>query len=186
MKFLCNLLHPVYCLIDSVPELPYFFLAMLFVFTETADKARHVLALLLIYVSVGLAVGIAMKCLLKTERPKERYRIYVIGYDIPSLHTVIAVGLVFFAYFLNPVYSLLLAPVALLYMHSRICLGYHTKTAVVVGAITGAVVGSAAGSLLWKIDIPEGIETLFIILVLTIPLLATYLRILNQRRMRQC
>jgi membrane-associated phospholipid phosphatase len=180
-----KLVHNIYCLIDSVPELPYFILALAFVFTETVDKARHVLAVVFIYVILALAAGILVKYISRSERPKERYRMFLIEYDVPSLHTLIAVGLVFFAYFINPLYSLLLTPIGLLYMRSRVCLGFHTKKAVVVGAWIGALVGFATGYLLWKITLSEWVELLFVILVLIIPLFATYLRIVNYRRLNQ-
>ncbi|MCX6695400.1 MAG: phosphatase PAP2 family protein [Candidatus Altiarchaeota archaeon] len=179
-----DLAYNVYRIIDSIPEFPYFLLAIVFVFTEPSEKSMHVLSMLFIYVFLALAVGIIVKYLLKTQRPKERYKLFVIGYDVPSLHTIIAVGLVFFTYFIDPVYSLLLVPLAVVYMHSRVSLGFHTKKAVAVGAFLGVVVGFSTGQLLAHMILPGDIQLFFVMLVLIIPLLATYLRIINYRRLQ--
>ena len=172
----------IYHVIDSVPEFPYSLLSLIFVLTEDLDRSRHVLAVLFIYVLLGLFVGLLVKYVSHTKRPNARYSLPVICYDVPSLHTILSVGLVFFAFFIRPIYSLLLLPVALVYMQSRISLGFHTKTAVFVGAVIGVLVGTATGMMLWKISLSENSEVMLVVLVLIIPLMATYLRIVNYRR----
>jgi len=181
-----KILHSLYCLIDVIPEFPYFLMALFFVFGEDISRARHVLAVLFIYVFLGILSGMLVKYLTKSERPKQHYKISIISYDVPSLHTLISVGLVSFTYFIDPKYAVALVPVGIIYMQSRVSLGYHTRKAVLVGAAMGAAVGFMTGYLLWKITLPEPVEVLFVVLVLSTPLFATYLRVVNYRRFKAC
>jgi len=166
----------LYRLIDSVPEMPYFLLAGVYVLFNPLGSALHVLAVTFFYMLTSLTVGLVLKALFKTVRPVRYACIPMARYDVPSLHTIIAVGGVPYVYFINPAYCLITIPLALLYMYSRVKMSFHTERAVIVGALIGLVIGSLFGLSLWRVDL-SGYEGLFAFLFFLFPVSATLYRL---------
>ncbi len=166
----------IYYVIDRVPELPYFILALVYVASTPTDFTRPVFAVAGLFLVSSLAVGITLKAVLRTERPVEYHCIPAVKYDIPSLHTLLSIGAIVFIYFVEPVYSLVMAPVGVLYMYSRLKLGLHTRKAVYVGAVVGALLGAVFGSLVKMVDLRE-YEMVLATLFFLIPLAATLFRL---------
>lgn len=165
-----------YELIDRVPELPYFALALVYAFNTPVEVARHVFAVAFCFLSASVFVGVLLKCTLKTERPVKYHCLPAVKYDIPSLHTQVSVGAVVFVYFVDPRYCLVLAPIGALYMVSRVKLGLHTRSAVYCGALIGLVMGYLAGQLLGRVDF-GGYDLLLSAAFFATPLSATAFRL---------
>jgi membrane-associated phospholipid phosphatase len=170
----------LYVLIDRVPELPYFVLALFYALSNPLEDSLHVFSVAFLYLSASLAVGLLLKAALKTKRPVDYACIPVAKYDVPSLHTMVSVGAVAFIYFVEPIYSLIMAPVGILYMYSRVKLCFHTKTAVYVGAAVGVAMGAAFGTLLSSVSL-RGFEAIACALFFLVPVSATVFRLRYMR-----
>jgi hypothetical protein len=166
----------IYRVIDCVPEMPYFLLALVYMMFNPFSVAVHVLAVTFFYMLTSLTLGLVLKAILKTARPVKYACIPMARYDVPSLHTIIAVGGVPFTYFINPAYCLITIPLALLYMYSRVKMSLHTVRAVYVGALVGLFVGAVFGFSLWRVDI-RSYEGVFAFLFFVIPLSSTIYRL---------
>jgi membrane-associated phospholipid phosphatase len=166
----------VYYIIERVPEFPYFVFASYYVFTTPLDASRHVFSIGLIYMTFSIFVGLFLKYLLKTKRPKPYSKVNPFCFDVPSLHTMLAFGAVSFTYFVDVSYSIIFVPVSVLYFYSRLKLGFHTKTAIVVGAVVGLLLGVAVGLLLDRVYFSSGVETIMSILFFSLPVLASVFR----------
>ncbi|MBD3387969.1 MAG: phosphatase PAP2 family protein [Candidatus Altiarchaeales archaeon] len=166
----------LYILIDRIPELPYFILSLLFLFTNPMPVSRQVFSSAFMYLLAAIGLGLLLKCLLRTERPREYHCIPIARYDIPSLHTMVSVGAVAFVYFADPVYAIVLAPVSVLYMVSRLKLGLHTRNAVFAGALLGLLVGLSCGSMMWTLDF-KGLEPFLSSMFFITPPAATMFRL---------
>ncbi len=134
----------VYKLIDRVPEMPYFLMALAYAVIEP-ERATQVFPSAFVFLAVTITVGLLMKASLKTQRPVVYPGIPIAKYDVPSLHTAISVGAVSFIYFMEPVFTIVFTPIAFVYMYSRIRLGFHTRLAVYTGVVVGFLAGSAVG-----------------------------------------
>jgi len=176
----------LYYLIDRIPELPYFALAFFYMSYTPPARSMHVFAVAFFYLLTSIALGVALKALLKTERPCEYHCIPAVRYDVPSLHTFISVGAASFVYFVDPLYCLIMVPLGLLYMHSRLKLGLHTKNAVYAGAVLGALTGLFYGLMLYKVSF-GGLEPVYAFLFFLTPVSATLFRFryLRQPRLSQ-
>jgi membrane-associated phospholipid phosphatase len=166
----------LYTVIDKVPELPYFTLALFFIITNPAEISLHVIAWTFFYMLVSLIIGISLKYALKTRRPARYECLPLAKYDIPSLHSMIAAGAIPYSYHIRPEYAYVMAPLSLLYMHSRLRISCHTLKAVLSGAALGLLLGSLFGSAVWQVDL-NGYEGLFTLAFFTIPLSMTVFRI---------
>ncbi|MFH1403692.1 MAG: hypothetical protein ABIH11_05420 [Candidatus Altiarchaeota archaeon] len=169
-------LEKAYYIIDRVPEFPYFLFASYYVFTTPVSTSRHVFSIAFIYMLVSLLLGLGIKHILKTERPRPYGDVKPFCFDIPSIHTSLSLGAVAFTYFVNPVYSILMFPVGVLYFYSRLKLGYHTKKAILVGALIGVVTGIGCGMLLADLYFTERVESYLSVLFFSIPPIASVLR----------
>ncbi|MFH1788659.1 MAG: phosphatase PAP2 family protein [Candidatus Altiarchaeota archaeon] len=163
---------------DKIPELPYFLVALLFVLADAKVEYIHVFSTAFIFLSLALAIGVCLKLLLKTRRPKpykSRYEIF--RYGFPSLHTMISIGALAFVYYIDPLLSLVLAPVGVFYIYARISGGFHTRGDVLGGMIVGVVIGAFSGSLIDELFLPGRVEFLFAFLFFAVPTLTSVARI---------
>lgn len=165
-------------LADKIPEIPYFLVALFFVLADAKREYIHIFSMGFVFMGCALIVGVSLKMLLKTERPnpyKSRYRIF--RYGFPSLHTMISIGAISFVYHIDPLLSLVLAPVGVFYIHTRISGGYHTKEDVLGGMILGVVIGAFTGSLIDELFFPAKLEFLSALLLFAIPVATSVARI---------
>lgn len=132
-------------IIERYPELPYFTLAAYFLAMEGAQNSLRVFSFGFIFISVGMTVGLILKGILRTERPVDYGCFPCAEYDIPSLHTLLSCGAVTYMYFINPIYTLILTPLAIAYMISRVRTRLHTRLAIITGAVIGAPIGAMVG-----------------------------------------
>ncbi len=171
-----SFIHKVYVLIDKVPEFPYFILSSFFVFSMPIEVSRHVFAIAFLYMISSIFLGLAMKMVLKTKRPKPYGKIEPFCFDIPSLHTMVSIGAVAYVFFVDLYYSIVLFPICILYFISRLRLGYHTVNAVLIGAVSGVLVGCFFGLLLDTIFFDMMIESFLSVLFFIIPVFASLFR----------
>ena len=164
-----------YQLIDSLPELPYIILALAYIALYPLERSLHVLATAFIFLLTGLVIGLALKRMIRSERPKKYKGIPIAEYDIPSLHTLLSIGAIAFVYQIERQYTIIFIPLGLIYMVSRVGLGVHTKSAVIFGAAIGMLLGSFFGVAIDGIDY-KGLEGLFTILFFLTPVTATFFR----------
>ena len=105
------------------------------------------------------AFGLVLYKILKKKLVRERPFVGLIGiecvippfdrYSFPSGHTLHAVLFTAIAIHHVPALALILVPFALLVAGSRVVLGLHYPTDVLVGAALGAVVAAASQALFW-------------------------------------
>ncbi|MBU0762855.1 MAG: hypothetical protein KKD39_07495 [Candidatus Altiarchaeota archaeon] len=166
----------LYKLIDRVPEMPYFMMALAYSHLEV-EKALHTFSASFLFLLLSILVGLFLKTLLKTKRPVEYPCIPVARYDIPSLHTLISVGAIPLIYFLDSKYAFFFVPLALVYMYSRLKLGFHSKKAVYLGALAGLVVGVVSGFVLSKMVFGLNESIFLTVSFFMLPLAATVFRL---------
>jgi len=166
----------VYVFIDKFPEMPYFFLAFIYVVLNPLVDYWHFFSVGFLFLSAGLSIGVLLKLIFRTKRPRSHYTFIVLRYGFPSLHSLISVGAVFYVYFVSPILSFILAPVGVLYICSRIKLGYHTKTDVLGGAVLGLFLGCFFGLYGLGIVFPTNVKYFLTLLFFLLPLSATMLR----------
>jgi membrane-associated phospholipid phosphatase len=137
----------LYRIIDVVPAVPYLIIAAAFILLNLSrlPYALHVLAVAFVFVTVAVTVGILMKVIFRTERKMPRYGNSIAKYGFPSIHALTAAGAVAFAYFVDPILSLALVPLAFLYVYSRLRLGVHNEADVFGGIIVGGALGLLFG-----------------------------------------
>jgi membrane-associated phospholipid phosphatase len=173
----------IHLLIDRTPELPYFILAVIYLLGRTDAQSVHVFSMVFLFVMTSLALGLLLKALFKTKRPKRHYDLPALRYDFPSLHSMISIGTIVFVYYVDPSYSLVLVPVGLFYLYSRVKLKAHSVGGCFGGAFIGAALGFLFGSLLDRAYLPEGVEMLLAVLLFCTPLLTTVFRMKYASRM---
>ena len=163
---------------DKVPELPYFVVAVVLVAARPWLDFVHIFSMGFLFLMASLVAGAYLKLAFKTDRPtpyQSRYRTFKYGF--PSLHSMISIGAIVFAYFVYPTLSVILAPVGVFYIYARISGGYHTMQDVVGGAVIGALLGWVIGSRISAVYLPETLETAFACLFFIIPITASIARI---------
>lgn len=170
-------------LIDRSPELPYFILAVIYLLGRADAMSVHVFSTIFLFIMTSLALGLFLKAVFKTKRPRRCYNLPALRYDFPSLHSMISIGTIVLVYFVDASYSVVLVPVGLFYLYSRIKLKAHSLTGVFGGALLGAFTGFLYGILLPALRLPEGVELLFAVLLFCTPLLTTIFRMKYSRRM---
>ena len=111
------------------------------------DEGLRVAAIMLATGAVGLALYKFLKRTFVRERPFIRHAgISLAGapldrYSFPSGHTLHAVAFTWLAVAAFPVLGCVLLPLALAIAASRVVLGLHYPTDVLVGALLGAITG---------------------------------------------
>lgn len=172
----------IHLLIDRSPELPYFILALVYLFGTTAMDAIHVFSTAFLFIVTSLTIGLLLKTCFKTKRPIRHYNLPALRYDFPSLHSMISIGTIVFVYYVNPLYSIVLIPVGLFYLYSRIKLKAHSLKGVIGGALIGGVIGFLFGFSLKDVYLPETLELIFAIMLFCTPLLTTIFRMKYSKR----
>ncbi len=132
-------------IIERYPELPYFIIATYFLAVAGSETALRVFSFGFIFLSAGITIGLLLKGILKTERPREYECFPGAEYDVPSLHTLLSSGAVTYMYYIDPIYMMLLTPLAVLYMISRLRTHVHTTQAVFAGVLIGIPLGIIIG-----------------------------------------
>ncbi|MFH1125585.1 MAG: phosphatase PAP2 family protein [Candidatus Altiarchaeota archaeon] len=173
----------IHLLVDRSPELPYFILAVIYIFGRADPESAHIFSVTFLFVLFSLVVGLALKTCFKTERPKRRYNLPALRYDFPSLHSMISIGMVVFFYYVNPIYAAIFIPVGLFYLYSRIKLKAHSVFGVLGGALLGMLIGFIFGISTDSIRLPETLELFFSIMLFCTPLLTTIFRMKYSERM---
>ena len=162
-------------LIDCYPEIPYYIASLVFLFNHSISEGMMVFSRAFIFISSTLALGLFVKWVLKFKRPRSYTSMPLVSYDTPSLHTMVSVGSCLFAYILKPVYGLLLTPIAVLYMYSRVKLRYHSRSAVYSGLLLGLTLGWSS-RILFEIQVPVKLSYYFSIGFFCLPVFFIYLR----------
>ena len=86
MRFLCEI-------IDKIPEMPYFLLALVYVaINPDVSYLTHVFSTAFFYLTISLTAGMTLKLLLKTKRPTDYSSHMLLKYGFPSLHSLISIG----------------------------------------------------------------------------------------------
>jgi hypothetical protein len=165
----------VWSIIDRVPELPYFLVGFMYLQSE-GYQALNAFSSAFIFLTVCILSGLFLKATLKTTRPIPYPGLSFARYDVPSLHTMVSLGAVPFIYFIEPRYILLFLGISVVYMYSRVKLGFHTKKAVYVGAVMGILVGAATGHTLSDASFHPSVSGLLTFLFFMVPLSATVFR----------
>jgi membrane-associated phospholipid phosphatase len=168
-----------YHIIDKFPDLPYLILAFLYIGYISYSKLElakltHIFSSTLLYVALALAVGIILKGIFRTQRTTpfyatQDYGITVFRYGFPSLHSLASCGAITFCYFIDPMgplLSVLMIPIAMTYIYSRLRIGAHSKTDVVGGAIIGIILGAISGWLILGTKLPDMIEIILSFLMI--------------------
>ncbi|MDD5112281.1 MAG: hypothetical protein PHG85_07035 [Candidatus Altiarchaeota archaeon] len=171
----------IHLLVDRSPELPYFILAVAYLLSMSPD-AVHIFSSAFLFVFTSISVGLLLKICFKMRRPRRHYDIPALCYDFPSLHSMTSVGTIAFVYFVNPRFTVLLLPVGLFYLYSRLKIGVHSMTGVAGGAAIGLVLGSFFGWAMGYVYLPEPVEILFAVLIFCTPLLTAIFRMTYGRR----
>lgn len=164
-------------LVDLVPELPYFILALGYVWTKPRELALHVFSASFMFLFFSLAIGTTLKLVFHRSRPMPRYTNILLKYDFPSLHSLVSIGAIVFVYFIEPLYSIALVPMGAIYVYSRVRIGAHHWSAVLGGAALGLVIGLTAGEYFVGVDLSERTRLLFTGMFFVIPAVATIYRL---------
>lgn len=164
----------LYRFIDKFPAIPYLAIALgyLFLYQGGLEKTR-VFSSAFIFLFMALVVGVLLKMIFRTERRIPRYGGTIVKHGFPSIHALASIGATAFVYFIDPRFVLLLAPLGLLYMYSRIKLGVHSERDIVGGAIIGLAIGIFCGIYVLEIDLGQDIENIFNILFFAFPIVWT-------------
>ena len=160
-----------YHIIDKFPDLPYLIIAFLYIgyigYNKIdMTKLTHIFSSTLLYVGLALTIGIILKGVFRTQRTTpfyatQDYGIKVFRYGFPSLHSLASCGAISFCFFidpLGPLLSILMIPIAVAYIYSRLRIGAHSKTDVVGGAIIGFFIGIVSGILILGTKLPYMVE----------------------------
>jgi len=173
-----EIFYKVCRLIDKIPEFPYFLLAMGYVFTTPRDLSIHVFSTASIFIILTLIVGLTLKFIFKQKRPRGHYDIPVLKYDFPSLHSMVSIGATVYIYFVSPLFSLILVPMGIIYLYSRIRLKVHSVNGVIGGAIIGIFIGLFTGAFIRREYLPYEIELVLAIFFFIFPILLSIFRII--------
>lgn len=169
----------IYSLIDRFPAIPYLVIGLgyLLLNLDKLEYVIHVFSSAFIFLLMAVVVGILLKVIFKTERKIPRYGGTIAKYGFPSIHTLASIGGIAFIYFVDPIFTLLLIPLGLLYMYSRIKIGVHSDVDVIGGAIVGIIIGIFCGIYVLNIYLDPAIETIFGALFFIAPLMLTVIEL---------
>ncbi len=169
----------IYKVIDKFPELPYLVLAAFYLIYDISEMENkiHVFSIAFLFVLLTVIVGTILKAIFRTERKIPYYGATIFRYGFPSLHSLASIGAIGFVYFVNPLFSLILIPIGLLYIYSRIKLGAHSVTDVLGGAIIGLPLGFFSGRYLLGIKLPYELELILCIIFFLMPIILCIFRV---------
>lgn len=173
-----DIIGKIYKIADKTPEVPYIILAISYIlYLKNTIKILHIFSSAFIFAALVLFVGVLLKITFKTKRRVQRYGNSVLKYGFPSMHGMASIGALAFTYFISPLISIILIPVAIFYIYSRIKMGVHGITDVVGGAILGIIIGAFSGwYVLNNIYLSHNIEAILTILFFTTPILSAVIR----------
>ncbi len=139
----------LFMVVDVVPALPYLLVGLAYIFMnqDNLSQVIHVFSTAFMFSVVAVITGLFIKIIAKTDRKMPRYGSSIVRYGFPSIHALGSAGAAAFAYFVDPMFALVLAPLSLLYVYSRLALGVHSETDIFGGVIIGVIVGVFFGSL---------------------------------------
>ena len=169
--------YGIYSFIDTYPAIPYLGLALGYVLLKWPDLSHlaHMFSSIFFFFWISIIVGLFLKWIFKTERKVPRYAGSVVKYGFPSIHSMMAVGAVFFISFVDPILTIILIPLGLLYVYSRIVIGVHSVTDVVGGAIIGAIIAIFCGFFIYNgVYLPFEIEAILSILFFISPIIVMF------------
>ena len=169
----------IYSLIDRFPAIPYLVIGLgyLLLNLDKLEDVIHVFSSAFIFLSMAVVIGIILKVIFKTERRIPRYGGTIAKYGFPSIHTLASIGGIAFIYFVDPMFALLLLPLGLLYMYSRIKMGVHSDVDVIGGAIVGIIIGIFCGIYVLNIHLDLTIEIILGALFFIAPLILTVMEL---------
>ncbi|MEA1924694.1 MAG: restriction endonuclease [Candidatus Altiarchaeota archaeon] len=165
--------YGVYEFIDKHPAIPYVILGMaIFLMNlQRMEETLHLFSSISILVAVSLIVGVLLKAIFRTPRKVPRYGGSPIKYGFPSIHSMLSVGGMAFTFFVNPMFLIILTPLTLLYIYSRIALGVHNTGDVLGGAFIGLILGIVCGILVYQqLNLPMEVDAFFTLLFFILPL----------------
>jgi len=168
----------LYAIADRTPETPYIILAVSYIlYLKDTAKILHIFASAFIFAVLILIFGIVLKITFKTKRRVPRYGNSILGYGFPSMHGMASIGAIAFTYFINPLISLVIAPIGIFYVYSRIRIGVHNIADAVGGAVIGTVIGAFSGAYVLRyVNLPHDIELILTLLFFTIPVISAVIR----------
>lgn len=168
----------IYEIADRTPEVPYIILAITYaIYLKDGMKILHIFSSAFIFGALILIVGVLLKIIFKTKRSIQRYGDSILKYGFPSMHGMASIGALAFTYFINPVISLILTPIGIFYVYSRIKIRVHSIADVAGGAIIGIAIGIFSGTyILENVYLPYKMEATLTILFFTIPIISAVIR----------
>lgn len=173
-----DIIRKLYYIADRTPEVPYIILAISYIiYLKDTAKILHIFASTFIFATLVLVAGILLKIIFKTRRRVPRYGNSTLSYGFPSMHGMASIGALAFTYFIDPFIALILAPIGIFYVYSRIKIRVHNITDMVGGAIIGIVIGAFSGLyVLNNIHLSRDIELILTLLFFTTPILSALIR----------
>lgn len=156
----------IYRIIDRFPAIPYLIIGLGYILLnlDTLDAVMHVFSSAFIFLITAVATGVLLKVIFKTERKIPRYGGTIVKYGFPSIHALASIGGIAFIYFVDPMFALLLVPLGLLYMYSRIKIGVHSETDILGGAVIGIIVGILCGIYVLSTPLEPTVERILAIM----------------------
>lgn len=173
-----DIIRKIYYIADMTPEVPYIILAISYIiYLKDTIKILHIFSSAFIFAVLVLVAGVLLKITFKTKRRIPRYGNSILRYGFPSMHAIASIGALAFTYFISPLISIILIPVGIFYIYSRIKIHVHGITDVVGGAIIGIIIGAFSGwYVLNNIYLSNNIEAMLTILFFTTPILSAVIR----------
>ena len=170
--------YSTFVFIDKYPEIPYLIFAIIFAYINRSEieGVAHVLSSAFIFMGVLVFVGTLLKVIFRTERLVPYYGSSIFRYGFPSIHSMGSIGAISFILFVNWTFALVLIPVGLIYIISRVKLGAHSETDILGGAIVGFVLGWLGGVFILQTKLPFEIEAVIAVLFFIVPLVGGYVR----------
>ncbi len=165
--------YDIYEFIDKQPAIPYVVLgaAIFFMNLQRIEETLHLFSSIFIFAAVSLVVGVILKEIFRTPRRVPRYGGSPIKYGFPSIHSMLSAGSLGLIFFVNPLFLIILIPLTLLYIYSRISLGVHNTWDVLGGAFIGLVIGVLCGLFVFQqLNLPIEVEAFLTLLFFILPL----------------
>ncbi|MEM2917914.1 MAG: phosphatase PAP2 family protein [Candidatus Altiarchaeota archaeon] len=174
----------IYNFIDKMPEVPFLLIALMYAsyLYPKIDEIFHIFSSALIFIISSVIIGLILKYIFKTERKVPYINTPIVKYGFPSLHSLTSIGAITFVYFIpraGPFLSLILLPLGVLYVYSRVKLRVHSIVDVLGGALIGFILGAVNGFYLLKeniLGLTYEIKFVFAILFFILPIFSILYR----------